>query len=138
MNVTMGKESIKSLTQSIINERIDEILKQNQKQHFQSSQRLELDRVSDWTTVLDEGENIEFPLYFGVIAKFVDQNQKSKNEEDSKLISFYIGYSTWDGRCLCVDQLPKQEKYQNVEKLLMQLLAKIAVSLSCNRLIWMV
>ena len=124
-----------ALTASIVNEHIDETLKESY-QHFKESKGLELHRVSDWTKVRDQEKNDNFPLFFGITVHVSKTTEKDGHENSkAQLISFYLGYSTWDGRCLFVDQIVQDEK---IEKLLLQVLAKIAIRLDCSRLIWMV
>jgi hypothetical protein len=78
------------------------------------------------------------PMRFGIIA------QKNIHNNDSQLcgiVTFYIGYSTWDGRILYVDRLVtsgNSEERGMTEMSLLTTLAGIATSLNCTRLIWTV
>jgi hypothetical protein len=53
-------------------------------------------------------------------------------------LSFYLAYSSWTGRILYLDQVRCHGLEDNVEKLLLQILADIAVELDCARLTWRV
>eukprot|EP00980_Cylindrotheca_fusiformis_P003928 scaffold871_cov130-Cylindrotheca_fusiformis.AAC.5 len=128
-----------ALSVSIIDQNIEEVIKEyNQVQS--GTKGFTLHRVQqDWTSFKfisskDDDSHTQAvpppPLYFGMQIH-VDGDPV---ETDTQLVTFYIGYSTWDGRCLFVDQLPnkRDEKQQ-----LLHLLAKIAVRLKCRRLIWL-
>jgi hypothetical protein len=54
------------------------------------------------------------------------------------LVTFYIAYSSWDGRILYVDCLQCSEITDAVEILLLQTLAAVAIDLDCIRLTWRV
>lgn len=75
--------------------------------------------------------DVRTPFYFGIKAVWYDA---VKHEE--KLVgfcTFYIAYSSWDGRMLYVDQI-------NIEKdcspSLYQIVAEIATGLCCHRFTW--
>jgi hypothetical protein len=82
----------------------------------------------------------KIPFYFGIQA-----SRRQIGDEDPILLAafctFYLAYSTWDGRMLNVDQFLILEKNDwSSEKVLAlyQILAKIAVQLQCIRLTWKV
>jgi hypothetical protein len=54
------------------------------------------------------------------------------------VITFYLAYSTWDGRFLFVDHLEVPGKEAASEKLLLRTLAQVAVKLGAARLTWRV
>jgi hypothetical protein len=55
------------------------------------------------------------------------------------VVTMYIGYSTWDGRCLFIDRLEfPNHDHEDMEKSILRPLAKIAVELDCARLSWRV
>lgn len=55
------------------------------------------------------------------------------------VVTFYVAYSSWDGRYLFIDQLdfPGHAR-EDTEKNMLRPLAKIAVELDCARLTWRV
>ena len=70
------------------------------------------------------------PFYFGIRAL--------KSETDQTLVgfcTFYIAYSTWDGRMLYVDQINSEAAGS---LLLYQIMAKIAKEIGCARFTWKV
>jgi GNAT superfamily N-acetyltransferase len=122
----MTRPSSQALTASIIHQQIDEVLEETNPL-LQDEKALTLGRITDWSPVLKNDARLNFPLYFGMLVN----SAKEDKETRLQLISFNIAYSTWDGRCLFVDRLPSDN-----EKLLLQVLAKIAIRLGCSRLLW--
>ena len=60
-------------------------------------------------------------------------------EECNNVVGFaavYIGYSTWDGRCLHANKICARN--EETESTLLRTLADIAVRLECQRLVWQV
>lgn len=92
-------------------------------------------RIVDWYGVLD-GEAEEYtrnktPWHFGIEIRHAQPDNKK-----SGLITFYLAYSSWTGRILYVDQLRCHGLEDHVEKLVLQILADIALDLDCARLTW--
>ena len=80
------------------------------------------------------------PFYFGIQIVSTDTDTDTDQPENNKLIgfcTFYIAYSTWDGRMLYVDELLDVEAAGD-SLLLYRVLAKIAIQTGCARLIWKV
>ena len=80
------------------------------------------------------------PFYFGIQVLMstccTDQNQPH-NDKMVGFCTFYIAYSTWDGRMVYVDQLQHFEDEDN-DSLLYHVLAKIAIQIGSLRLSWKV
>lgn len=126
----MTQPPSQSLSISTIHQYFDEVLKEcNQSLQIEERPFTTIDRVADWSSVLPHDESPNVPLYFGMLINASGGAPESGDE----LVTFYIGYSTWDGRCLFVDRLPTVDN----EKLLLQVLAKLAVRLGCRRLLWL-
>jgi GNAT superfamily N-acetyltransferase len=123
----MTSPSTQALTASIVHQQIDEVLEEINPS-LQDEKALTLGRITDWSPVLKNDARLNFPLYFGMLLN----SAKEDNETHLQLISFNFAYSTWDGRSLFVDRLPIGDN----EKLLLQVLAKIAIRLGCSRLLW--
>ena len=78
--------------------------------------------------------DVRTPFYFGIQAVCSDSSQK-----EEKLVgfcTFYIAYSTWDGRMLYVDQIKMETDRSTL--LLYRILAEIATKISCRRFTWKV
>jgi hypothetical protein len=73
------------------------------------------------------------PTHFGMMLQ-----KTNEAEEIFGVVTFYMAYSTWDGRILYVDRLECSEMDHDIETLLHQTLADIAVQLDCSRLTWRV
>ena len=130
LSSTMQRQS---LTISIITKSIDDVILENG--HFlRESKGLKLQRVSKFDSL-----NTISLLYFGISVSEIKNNHDREeiNDVEKKgtraLISFYIGYSTWDGRVLFVDELPDSNT-----KTFLQILSKISIRLGCTRMNWMV
>jgi GNAT superfamily N-acetyltransferase len=67
----------------------------------------------------------------------VEESPSESVHQDILLIAMYFAYSTWDGRCLHVDQLPRDKNCPVKSVVLLQVLAQIAIKLGCRRLLWM-
>jgi hypothetical protein len=77
------------------------------------------------------------PMRFGLMAQKIIHN----NAPLCAMVTFYIGYSTWDGRILYVDCLVtsgNSEERAMTEMCLLTTLAGIATILNCTRLTWTV
>eukprot|EP00535_Pseudo-nitzschia_heimii_P005502 CAMPEP_0197186352 /NCGR_PEP_ID=MMETSP1423-20130617/13753_1 /TAXON_ID=476441 /ORGANISM="Pseudo-nitzschia heimii, Strain UNC1101" /LENGTH=417 /DNA_ID=CAMNT_0042637639 /DNA_START=84 /DNA_END=1337 /DNA_ORIENTATION=+ len=75
--------------------------------------------------------DVRTPFYFGIQAVCSDSSQ-----HEEKLIgfcTFYIAYSTWDGRILYVDQFNMETDHKI---LLYRILAEIATQIHCERFTW--
>ncbi|KAL3927340.1 MAG: hypothetical protein SGBAC_013127, partial [Bacillariaceae sp.] len=74
-------------------------------------------------------------LYFGI--EIVNTGDDDKDEDNVSFLSFYVGYSTWEGRCVFVDEVGQIDSQNDAkDQLYLQILAKIAVSLGSKRLTW--
>jgi len=141
-----------SLTVSFVNLVIDEAL-EGQEKRWQidlKANGLFLRRSStrsDWTglakpagvpiTTLFEEEQLSYqvPYFFG-IGIYTSEQEAT---EPCGLVTFYLGYSTWDGRCLFIDRLDLPNPSDtNLEKVILRGLADITVRLNCGRLCWKV
>lgn len=81
------------------------------------------------------------PFYFGIQASRHDEADEECDEEppSTARCTFYLAYSTWDGRMLYVDQLSDSDSCSaDVVMAFYRILAKIAVQLQCARLCWKV
>ncbi|CAE6924813.1 SATL1 [Symbiodinium sp. CCMP2592] len=124
----MSASSPSVLTAPIVNQHIDDVL-QEINPVLQGRKGLVLHPVSDWSAFLPEVQ-MDTPWYFGLVAESSDDPGAKK----PALLSFYVGYSTWDGRCIFLDQLPETD--EDTEKLYLQILARIALRLGSRRLTW--
>ena len=89
--------------------------------------------IDDELRIAKFSADVRTPFYFGIQAVCYDSVH---NEE--KLVgfcTFYIAYSTWDGRILYIDKI-NTEKDRSPS--LYQVVAKIATDLRCSRLTWKV
>ncbi|KAL7556798.1 hypothetical protein ACA910_005235 [Epithemia clementina (nom. ined.)] len=90
--------------------------------------------------------------FYGIVARDKSLSANTESSDDSPLnfTTFYLAYSTWDGRVLFRDFTGGTERSTtstNVESdqqdtltltiLWYHLLAKVAVGLGCNRLVWL-
>mmetsp|Transcript_34342 Transcript_34342/g.83341 ORF Transcript_34342/g.83341 Transcript_34342/m.83341 type:complete len:400 (+) Transcript_34342:168-1367(+) len=97
--------------------------------------------ITDWKeSFKGDNQSLDAPLYFGI--ELVNTGNEKKKDQIS-FLSFYIGYSTWEGLCVFVDELGQmdnnsQNDYDaiNKDQLFLQILAKIAVRLGSKRLTW--
>jgi hypothetical protein len=106
---------------------------------------------SDWETLLThvlsfDGRNLvrgkpelhlKLPFHFGMTLHA--EGGPGGDEPNSGIcgaVTFYIAYSTWEGKFLYVDHLARHDS--SVEVLSLETLARIAVSLNCARLVWRV
>lgn len=137
-----------SLTLSFVDRVIDESLK-GQEQKWQADLKamgLFLRRAStrgDWVepikiaaiTSSPDEEELSYPIpYFFGIGIYSSEDDSSK---PCGVITFYIAYSTWDGRCLFLDRLDLPNPTDvKMEKAILRALADIAVRLKCARLCW--
>lgn len=91
--------------------------------------------ITDWKGT--SGSKIDLPLYFGIeiVSSGGEQNSGGEQKTDqASFLSFYVGYSTWEGLCVFVDQL-REDKDPN-DQLYLQVLAKICLCLGSRRLTW--
>jgi GNAT superfamily N-acetyltransferase len=123
----MTQPSPQTLSAGTVHQQIDEVLEETNLL-LKDSRGLVFSRVTNWSNVLKNDAGLDSPLYFGMFVKTLSNSDAKK-----RMISFYIGYSTWSGRCLFVDQLADDSAD---EKLFLQILAKIAIRLGSQRLTW--
>ena len=87
-------------------------------------------------------------MHFGMMIRKVD-NDNTELDTCCGVVTFFFGYSTWDGRILYVDSLEyddtkghasdkDQGTGEAVEIAMLQTLAYVAVHLDCSRLTWRV
>jgi len=85
----------------------------------------------------EESGDMEFsadlrtPFYFGIQALSSEPNQPG--EKLVGFCTFYIAYSTWDGRMLYVDRINTESEGS---LLLYRVMAKIAIETGCGRFTW--
>ena len=135
-----GKSALKPLAIPTIERAIDEALSPEKEvpSMLKQSKGLRLQRIMDWKSTLertDDGTDAtEFlstktPWYFGMA--IVD----AETEQTVGIFSFYVAYSSWNGRILYVDRM---ECDHDTEELLLRILAQIAIDLDCARVTWRV
>ena len=105
--------------------------------------------------VENDHKKLALPLHFclslnGVPVEEDDDNRVtlSSSSPFHGLVTFYMAYSTWEGRMLYVDHLSiinpntsednKRDRIADIELLVLQSLARIAIHLNCARLMWRV
>lgn len=97
--------------------------------------------ITDWAAVeggSKDSSRPEAPLYFGLQIVNTDGHTNkgpSPDTNEVSFISFYVGYSTWEGLCVFVDQLGGTG-HQGNKQLFLQILAKIAIRTGSKRLTW--
>lgn len=103
-----------------------------------------VERGRDLQVVPDlENDERQSMLLYGIKA---DSKYREQDKGTVVLITFYLAYSTWDGRVLYLDQWQQSDVTDNHEqtdsttidltRALYQILAAIAVRLQCNRFTW--
>lgn len=135
-----------SLSVDFVNEAIDHVLASTCSASLHQSQNggkdLILRRVltaNDWdvlSSAVDTASTLSAddsrpPFYFGF-------QVKARSHEKDELIgfcTFYIAYSTWDGRMLYVDYMSDTNGCSTLQY---RVLAKIAIRIGCTRLTWKV
>jgi len=75
--------------------------------------------------------DLRTPFYFGIQALSSEPNQPG--EKLVGFCTFYIAYSTWDGRMLYVDRINTESEGS---LLLYRVMAKIAIETGCGRFTW--
>jgi hypothetical protein len=152
-------ESMKSLTVSSIDECIDKVLindRDEQWRNFLKEKGFRLQRAttpSEWKSLLafvsDEPASSDdqmnsvltaagdipapIPYFFGIGVYSLHGSQLCG------VMTMYMSYSTWDGRCLFFDRLEfPNHDHEDMEKMVLRPLAKIAIELDCARLNWKV
>ena len=70
-------------------------------------------------------------LLHGIVA-----NHASSNGDNTYLATFFLAYSTWDGRCLTRDFTSGPTDPTDTPLDWFPILAKVAVTLECQRLVW--
>lgn len=96
--------------------------------------------ITDWEDAFKGSKNsspVDAPLYFGLQIVNTGDDADKTPLSDLSFISFFVGYSTWEGLCIFVDQLG-QTGDPAKEHLFLQILAKIAVRHGSKRLTWKV
>lgn len=79
---------------------------------------------------------MDAPLYFAI--EILNLNDNQTKVQDISFLAFSVGYSTWEGLCIFVDELGPMDTSQERphDQLYLQILAKIAVRLGSSRLTW--
>lgn len=102
---------------------------------------LSVHRVTDWeTTMKDFASNFNVPHYLETKTSW-HFGLEIKNSVTNKvvgLVTFYIAFSSWDGRILYMDKMTCENMDDETEQLLLRILAQTAVDLGCVRLTWRV
>eukprot|EP00934_Nitzschia_sp_Nitz4_P002176 Nitzschia sp. Nitz4//scaffold146_size56529//20893//22289//NITZ4_006575-RA/size56529-processed-gene-0.61-mRNA-1//-1//CDS//3329536632//2176//frame0 len=84
---------------------------------------------------LKTAAEMKTPWYFAMdlidTTKTVDDPERVVGK-----VSFYIAYSSWDGRILYLDQFQFPAANPETEQRILQTLAKVALQLDCVRLTW--
>ena len=115
------------LTVSFANECIDKVLAERSATGI----GLRLRRLSKPDDAIDaDVASGSIPYFFG-IGLFDDDSPSSRVRG---VVTVYMAYSTWDGRCLFVDRLDLPDP--GMEVTVLRPLAKIAINLGCARLNW--
>jgi hypothetical protein len=81
------------------------------------------------------------PFFFGIYRQAPSQSllQTDAIDETVAVCTFYLAYSTWDGRMFNVDRLMVGSSSKNDDiEALYRILAQMAVALNCTRLTWKV
>jgi hypothetical protein len=81
--------------------------------------------------------HLKLPFHFGMTLHAEGgPDGGDPNSSIRGAVTFYIAYSTWEGKFLYVDHLARNDS--STEVLALETMAKIAVSLNCARLVWRV
>ncbi|CAJ1948499.1 unnamed protein product [Cylindrotheca closterium] len=95
--------------------------------------------ITNWKETFHQQDRVDAPLYFGIEIVNTDGDDDNTKTDELSFLSFYIGYSTWEGLCVFVDELGQIDvvsEYSKKDQLFLQVLAKIAVRLGSKRLTW--
>eukprot|EP00522_Entomoneis_paludosa_P011686 CAMPEP_0172463268 /NCGR_PEP_ID=MMETSP1065-20121228/46546_1 /TAXON_ID=265537 /ORGANISM="Amphiprora paludosa, Strain CCMP125" /LENGTH=357 /DNA_ID=CAMNT_0013219171 /DNA_START=22 /DNA_END=1095 /DNA_ORIENTATION=- len=84
---------------------------------------------TDIMTVYKQGSSYDENRLYGLVAREKSQSESSK----FRLATFFLAYSTWDGRVLFRDY---EEGTQELEALWYYVMANIATDLDCSRVVW--
>lgn len=130
--------TLKPLTAPTVEQAIDDALSTDKElpNMLETNKNLSISRIEDWKSTLEAmGEDAtsllrtKTPWYFGMSLR--DTNA----EKVAGIFSFYVAYSSWNGRILYVDRMDCDD---NTEEVLLRILAKIAIDLDCARITWRV
>jgi len=136
--------TIKSLTIQAIHQAIDEVcgaVTENQNLlSFRRTHESEFTFHSSARALKEEDtppNNVDTSLLFG----FITSLKNSKPDTSTFLTTFYLAYSTWDGRVLYLDHRGVSERHDNnsrntLAQLIRLVLCKIAIQLDCCRFTW--
>jgi hypothetical protein len=138
-------EGMTSLTQESVEKAIDEACQYEtggKAETLKLSHGLTVERIQDWqpiidgTVVKDVDASSDYlksktPWHFGISVR------KTHNEIVG-CATFYIAYSSWNGRILYIDRLECKSLNDETEELLLRILADVALALNCVRLTWRV
>lgn len=128
--------TLKPLTAPTVEQAIDDALSTDKElpNMLETNKNLSISRIEDWKSTLEAmGEDAtsllrtKTPWYFGMSLR--DTNA----EKVAGIFSFYVAYSSWNGRILYVDRMDCDD---NTEEVLLRILAKIAIDLDCARITW--
>jgi hypothetical protein len=143
----MGPDRPSILSQEKVSRAIEDACSREQSttiDHLRDCHNLTVERVVDWGPVVAKAGAAEethdvylqkrTPWHFGIAVR--DARQK---ENVIGFVTFFVAYSSWSGRILYLDQMQLDSRMNDdVEKVLLQLLAEIALELDCVRLTWRV
>jgi hypothetical protein len=139
-SIILSQEKVSQTIHFICGTKKSEARERLRKQH-----NLVLEVVQDWHQILahvaandsvhDMYLQNRTPWHFGISIHNADEREKLIG-----FVTFYVAYSSWSGRILYVDQIQLEDRRMNddVETILLRLLAEIAVELNCARLTWRV
>lgn len=89
-----------------------------------------------WTfrraTAEDLKASVDRNLLFGLVVT----PSSHSDEGTAVLTTFYVAYSTWDGRMLYLDQLGLEDGTDDLALVLRLVLSRLAVELGCQRFTW--
>jgi hypothetical protein len=133
---TLSQERVSQAIDHTLSRATNEVRNLLRDRHY-----LTVRRVEDWGTILSNTGALDShlqnrtPWHFGLVI----HDDADQNDDWIGLVTFNIAYSSWSGRILYLDQMQGDGRLNDdVEKLLLQLLAEIAISLDCARLTWRV
>jgi hypothetical protein len=143
-----------SLSTNSINDIIDNVLLAESTNNTENSTTISNRRLGtseDWQSIIPSTTTTGYdhhsnrpPFYFGFqsIITCNDTTTTTTTTTSDAFCTFYLGYSTWDGRMLIADQVvagtspTSNNNHNETTKFLkmFQILARIAVQLGCARL----
>jgi hypothetical protein len=133
-----------SLTKESVQKAIDDACheKGGKPETLKSYHGLTVQRIRDWQAILEETVSKDMdassdylknrtPWHFGISILNAHNNIVGS-------ATFYMAYSSWSGRILYIDRLECKGLNDEMEELLLRILADVALALDCVRLTWRV